>query len=266
MPSVETPAKAVQPPPDAATPSEEQGGDTGEEFGTQLSQPETAEPVAEPESESSSETAADEDEIEFTRTGFAEMEAAAAGQGAPVAADGDQSGIEFEFGEQEAGTAPPEVHDLSAQTVRIEVPPEEVAPVIPPDEEPAQEAQQGEPDEVVEAQPIDAAEEEPTEVEPTEEAAESKKAEFKDESSMADTSPVEPPAEESTAPVEPPAESAGLSDADIDRIARRVLELAADRLDQIAWEVVPDMAEIVVRQRVRELEAEAEGPATESVQ
>jgi hypothetical protein len=72
---------------------------------------------------------------------------------------------------------------------------------------------------------------------------------------MADTSPVDPPDE---APTEPT--SAGtleLSDEDVDRIARRVIELASNRLDEIAWEIVPDMAEIVVRERIRELEAEA---------
>jgi hypothetical protein len=50
-----------------------------------------------------------------------------------------------------------------------------------------------------------------------------------------------------------------LSDEDVDRIARRVLELASDRFEQLAWEIVPDMAEIAVRQRIRELEAEIEG-------
>ncbi len=49
-----------------------------------------------------------------------------------------------------------------------------------------------------------------------------------------------------------------LSDEDVDRIARRLLELAADRIEHIAWDVIPDMAEVVVRERVRELEAEAE--------
>jgi len=49
----------------------------------------------------------------------------------------------------------------------------------------------------------------------------------------------------------------GLSDEDVDRIARRLLELAADRIDHIAWDVVPDMAEVVVRERLREIEAEA---------
>ena len=37
-------------------------------------------------------------------------------------------------------------------------------------------------------------------------------------------------------------------------------------VEQIAWEVVPDMAEIVVRERVRELEAEIDGATTDQVQ
>jgi CheY-like chemotaxis protein len=48
-----------------------------------------------------------------------------------------------------------------------------------------------------------------------------------------------------------------LSEADIDRIARRVLELAGERIEAVAWEVIPDMAEIVVRERIREIESEA---------
>ena len=52
-----------------------------------------------------------------------------------------------------------------------------------------------------------------------------------------------------------------LSDEDIDRIARRVAELAGDRLEKIAWEVIPDMAEIVVRERLRELEDDIENAA-----
>ena len=51
---------------------------------------------------------------------------------------------------------------------------------------------------------------------------------------------------------------AGLSEADRERIARRMWKLAGDRIDRIAWEVLPDMAEIVVRERVREIEAEVE--------
>jgi CheY-like chemotaxis protein len=50
----------------------------------------------------------------------------------------------------------------------------------------------------------------------------------------------------------------GLSDEDVDRIARRLLELAGDRIEHIAWDVIPDMAEVMVRERMREIEAEAE--------
>lgn len=49
---------------------------------------------------------------------------------------------------------------------------------------------------------------------------------------------------------------AGLSDADIDRLAARVVEKLSDRvIREIAWEVIPDMAEIVIKQRIKELEA-----------
>ena len=90
---------------------------------------------------------------------------------------------------------------------------------------------------------------------------------FKDEPSMADTSPVDPPRAD-TGPVEEPQGNAAiqLTEDDIDRIARRVIELASDRLEQIAWDIVPDMAEIVVRQRIRELEAETESPTPDPVQ
>jgi CheY-like chemotaxis protein len=62
-------------------------------------------------------------------------------------------------------------------------------------------------------------------------------------------------------PVEPAPEGdngVGLSDDDVDRIARRLLELAGDRIEHIAWDVIPDMAEVMVRERMRELESEAE--------
>ena len=57
-----------------------------------------------------------------------------------------------------------------------------------------------------------------------------------------------------------------LSDEDVERVARRILELAADRIESVVWEVVPDMAEIVVRERLRQLEAEAERASSDSVQ
>lgn len=58
------------------------------------------------------------------------------------------------------------------------------------------------------------------------------------------------------APVQ--AGSGELSEADVERVARKVLELATPLLERIAWEVVPDMAEMLVRQRIAELEAAAE--------
>jgi CheY-like chemotaxis protein len=51
----------------------------------------------------------------------------------------------------------------------------------------------------------------------------------------------------------------GLSDADVDRIARRVVELLGDRtVRDVAWEVIPDLAEVVIRDRLRELEGQLE--------
>lgn len=49
-----------------------------------------------------------------------------------------------------------------------------------------------------------------------------------------------------------------LSDDEIDRIAHRVLDLAAPLIERVAWEVLPDMAEMLVRKRIRELEEAAE--------
>ena len=46
-----------------------------------------------------------------------------------------------------------------------------------------------------------------------------------------------------------------LSTEDIDRVARRVIELLGDNLlRDVAWEVVPDLAEVVIKDRIRELE------------
>jgi CheY-like chemotaxis protein len=50
-----------------------------------------------------------------------------------------------------------------------------------------------------------------------------------------------------------------LSDDDVDRIARRVVELLGDRaVRDVAWEVIPDMAEVIIRDRLRELESQVE--------
>ena len=49
-----------------------------------------------------------------------------------------------------------------------------------------------------------------------------------------------------------------LTDAQVDRIARRVVQLLSDKvIRDIAWEVIPDLAEIIVKDRIKQLEAEA---------
>ncbi|HEX4979569.1 MAG TPA: hypothetical protein VFV35_05845, partial [Acidimicrobiales bacterium] len=56
-----------------------------------------------------------------------------------------------------------------------------------------------------------------------------------------------------------PIAGAPLSDADVDRIARRVVELIGDKpVRDVAWEVVPDLAEVLLKARIRELEASVE--------
>jgi CheY-like chemotaxis protein len=53
--------------------------------------------------------------------------------------------------------------------------------------------------------------------------------------------------------------SLALSDADVDRVARRVVELLSpETVREVAWDVVPDLAEIVIKDRIRELEAEVD--------
>jgi len=48
-----------------------------------------------------------------------------------------------------------------------------------------------------------------------------------------------------------------LTEAQVDKIARRVIELMSDQVvKSIAWEVIPDLAEIVVRERIKELEGD----------
>ncbi len=68
-------------------------------------------------------------------------------------------------------------------------------------------------------------------------------------------SPVEEPA---GAPVDTAAAN-GLSDADVERIATRVAALVGERLvREVAWEVIPDLAEVVIKDRLRELEGQVE--------
>lgn len=66
----------------------------------------------------------------------------------------------------------------------------------------------------------------------------------------------EPEATAGSAYAEAPA-GASLSDDQVERIARRVVELLSDKaIREIAWEVIPEAAEMIVRERIRELERE----------
>jgi CheY-like chemotaxis protein len=52
-----------------------------------------------------------------------------------------------------------------------------------------------------------------------------------------------------------------LSEVDLDRLARRVTQyLAADTLRDIAWDVVPEIAERMIRERLQQLENDADTP------
>ena len=68
----------------------------------------------------------------------------------------------------------------------------------------------------------------------------------------------------------PAAATPTLSEAQIDAIARKIVELFGDRiLREVAWEVIPDLAEMVIKTRIAELEAESsqesgKGSKTES--
>lgn len=56
----------------------------------------------------------------------------------------------------------------------------------------------------------------------------------------------------------PAAAPGELSEAVVEQIAQRVLQLATPIIERIAWEVLPDMAEMLVRRRIEELEKDAE--------
>lgn len=240
--------------PDAATPVDITEAPDADDFGTRLSAA-TPEPV-------------EDDGIEFTTSGFAEMEAAAEKPPEPAQPVAAIDGIDFEFGAAESEA---EVEDVSAQTVKIDLSSISPESLVEPQEEALATAAEDAPtidDDPPTVEPVQPPPPEPETPAPDDDEPAAAPV-FEDEPSMADTSPVEPPEEAdqpeaATAPIT--TSSSPLSDEEIDRIARRVVELASDRLEQIAWEVVPDMAEIVVRQRIRELEAEAETAAAEPVQ
>ena len=96
-------------------------------------------------------------------------------------------------------------------------------------------------------------------------SAEAVPAPAEDEVEAAPAAAEDQPADEIEAPLAeteaPPASAAegpsteGLSEQDVDAIARRVVELLGDEVvREVAWEVVPDLAEVVVKDRLRELE------------
>jgi len=243
--------------PEEATPVDVPTGSDVEDFGTQMSAAEL-----------------DEDGIEFTTSGFAEMEAAGRDPAAPADDDQGDDGLDYDLGSDVAGdfeettpsAGPPPTPDPSAQTVKIDVSSLRDQAEDIDVSEAAAAALESPPAEVAEAflepeaEPFTEVADEPVETATDADAVPA----FKDESSRADTSPVDPPEDES----EPHPDEAPLrlTDDDVDRIARRVIELASDRLEQIAWDIVPDMAEIVVRQRIRELESEFEDSVPDSVQ
>jgi CheY-like chemotaxis protein len=59
------------------------------------------------------------------------------------------------------------------------------------------------------------------------------------------------------APAPVSASHGDLTDEQVDRIARRVVQLMSEQVvKNIAWEVIPDLAEMVVKERIRQLESE----------
>ena len=72
--------------------------------------------------------------------------------------------------------------------------------------------------------------------------------------------PAAAPAPEATAPTASSAAGdGGLSDAEVERVARRVAEILGEKaVRDVAWEVVPDLAEVVIRERLQELEGQVD--------
>lgn len=275
------------------------GGITGDdpEFGTQLAPAGSDEdPLAPEEAPFAAGDGTPDDGIDFTTSGFADMEAAAESATAdenetsieglgfesnqdfnaePFATDSDEefadafSDVPPPFGdptESEAGDAPTSPAD-----------PFGVVDDNTPDGESGDSPFDGEPEvdpsaETFESVPPPTALGIDSETEPPDEfTVRSPEEAFREPPAPiitdADTAPVPPIDDEAEPPTTTAVEeqetrdivvASPLSDEDVDRIARRVLELAADRIEQVAWEVIPDVAEVAVRERIRELEAEFE--------
>lgn len=183
----------------------------------------------------------------------AELEAGPFGEGSAEAAEAAESADE-------------DLEDESWQSLEIPPADDEVAVDLSDSAVAWDSAEDGESDpttevEVVFAAEAEAAESAEVEAEdaaiPSYEAAEAPAAE-----APATAEDVAASAEVASAEVVPPGPavaSSALSDDDVERIARRVVELLSKKAVQdIAWEVIPDLAEIVIRDRLNELESQLE--------
>ncbi len=71
--------------------------------------------------------------------------------------------------------------------------------------------------------------------------------------------PAPPPAAPAASGAAPDQPAGALSDEDVERIARRMVDMLGDRvIREVAWEVIPDLAEVVIKDRLRELESQVE--------
>lgn len=77
------------------------------------------------------------------------------------------------------------------------------------------------------------------------------------------SAPVPEPSVPAPSPASAASAATGLSDQDVERIARRVAELVGEEaVKEVAWEIVPDLAEVVIKDRIHQLESQAEGAET----
>lgn len=168
----------------------------------------------------------------------------------------------------DAGAGPeavPEEEPPRAEPFSIGLDDEDEAPasrVAPPDETPA-EGPAPRPAGFGEAEGASEAEPEVFELEPEELGApEAPSRPVTEAETGREATPAPPAGETRTdAPAETPPirVESPLSEEDVDRIARRIVELLGDKpVRDVAWEVVPDMAEVVIRSRIRELETQVD--------
>ncbi|RLE31729.1 MAG: hypothetical protein DRJ61_10915 [Acidobacteria bacterium] len=235
-PAPEAFAGLVEPPDFAGTVTPPGTEEATSEFGTMLSNPTEAptEFTEEPES----------DALDFTSTGFAEMVAAGA-KSDGSAGTAPEHGIEFEAAAPEEPKTPKELEIIEEHKAEPTQPiPAAVVAEVTDSFDAAEPGMFAEADDAeIEVQPATAF---PVETDPVVEPVPEAEIlpELEDSFEEDDENSV-----------------GGLSNADVDRIARRVVELASGQLEKIAWDVIPDMAEIVVRERLRELEEDIENAA-----